>query len=166
MPSLDEILAESQEELNQGLDSELISHIIHLEGRSEIKNKKIALQLHELTGRWAFVPFGDIKGQLHSAQDIAKMGGMTIFVENVENLNTAEQELLLDYISEDHLSDEPLILTSSAKNLDELSSAELASNLIDELSVNCFEVDKAPLSTQSLKDVLELFFLKDSPLDA
>ncbi|WP_413943652.1 hypothetical protein [Bdellovibrio sp. HCB-162] len=166
LPSIDDILNDNLEVLNESPEAELISHLIHLEGRSENTNKKVALQLHELTGRWAFVPFNDIKGQLHSAQDIAKMGAMTIFVENVENLNPAEQELLMDYIAEERSTEEPLLITSSLKNLDELGKSALNSNLVDELSVNCFEVDRAPLTTQGLKEVLELFFMKDSPIDA
>ncbi|WP_374029408.1 hypothetical protein [Bdellovibrio bacteriovorus] len=168
LPTIDDILNDEElnDDLTEGPASELISHLIHLEGRSENTNKKVALQLHELTSRWAFVPFNDIKGQLHSAQDIAKMGAMTIFIENVENLNAAEQELVLDYISEEHSADEPLIITSSLLSLEDLGKSSLTSNLVDELSVNCFEVDRAPLTTQGLKEVLELFFMKDSPLDA
>lgn len=166
LPSIDELLADDSIVPNEGPAAELISHLIHLEGRSENNNKKVALQLHELTGRWAFVPFNDIKGQLHSSMDISRMGGMTIFVENVENLNAAEQELLMDYIGEDHLDDEPLIITSSLKDLEELGDSSLDSKFVDEISVNCFEVDRAPLTAQGLKEVLELFFIKDSPIDA
>lgn len=166
MPSIDEIL-DGGEEVNPVKGLELISHLIHLEGRIETTNKKVALQLHEMTGRWAFVPFNDIKGQLHSSFDIAKMGGMTIFIENVESLNAAEQELLSEYLSEEHGSDEPLIITSSKLKADELASAPgLSSALTDELMVNCFEVDRAPLTAQGLKEVLELFFMKDGPLNA
>lgn len=163
MPSIDEILKDTSEDLAKGLSQELLSHLIHLEGQTSTTNKKVALQLHELTGRWAFVPFNDIKGQLHSSFDIAKMGEMTIFIENIESLNAAEQELLLEYLSEEHLPDEPLIITSSSLNLESLASVEsLSSKLLDEASVNCFEVDRAPLTTQGLKEVLELFFMKDS----
>ena len=165
MPTIDEILSGEMAELNEGPAEDLISNLIHLEGRSELTNKKVALQLHEITGRWAFVPFNDIKGQLHSSQDIAKMGAMTIYIENVAALNPAEQELLMDYIGEDRFSDEPLIITSSFQSLEELA-AVLHSDLLDEVSVNCFEVDRAPLTTQGLREVLELFFVKDSPLDA
>ncbi|MEK2689297.1 hypothetical protein [Bdellovibrio sp. GT3] len=162
MPSIDELLEDNSEDLAKGLSTELVSHLIHLEGSTNTTNKKVALQLHELTGRWAFVPFNDIKGQLHSSFDIAKMGAMTVFVERIEDLNSAEQELLLDYLREEHESDEPLIITSSALSLEELGKLEgLASDLVDEASVNCFEVDRAPLTTQGLKEVLELFFMKE-----
>ena len=166
LPSIDEILAENLDELNESLDGQLVSHLIHLEGRSATTNKKVALQLHELTGRWAFVPFADIKAQLHSSQDIAKLGAMTIFIESVEDLNAAEQELLSDYISEEHYGEEPLIVTSSSVGVDELYKKKLSTLLLDEMAVNCFEVDRAPLTTEGLKEVLELFFLKDSPIDA
>ncbi|MBO9665413.1 MAG: hypothetical protein J7501_01195 [Bdellovibrio sp.] len=167
LPSIDELLTDKSDELAKGLSNQLISHLIHLEGSNQTTNKKVALQLHEMTGRWAFVPFNDIKGQLHSSFDIAKMGEMTIFIENLEDLNAAEQELLMDYLSEEHSSDEPLIITSSKLSIDQLAKLEaMSSNLVDEVSVNCFEVDRAPLTTQNLKEVLELFFMKDSTLDA
>lgn len=166
LPNIDDILTENPEVLNEGPAQELVSHLIHLQGRSELTNKKIALQLHEMTGRWAFVPFADIKNQLHSAQDIARMGAMTIFVDKVENLNQPEQELLTDYISEERFSDEPIIVTSSSFSIEDLSQSSFSDKLHDEMSVNCFEVDKAPLSPEGLKEVLELFFMKDSSLDA
>ncbi|WP_413559074.1 hypothetical protein [Bdellovibrio sp. HCB209] len=162
LPSIDELLEDTSTDLAKGLSKELLSHLIHLEGSNATTNKKVALQLHELTGRWAFVPFNDIKGQLHSSYDIAKMGEMTIFIENIEALNAAEQELLLEYLEEEHLADEPLIITSSSLNLEDLGKLEtMKSNLIDEASVNCFEVDRAPLTSQGLREVLELFFMKD-----
>lgn len=166
MPSIDELLKEDAD-LAKSLSFDLISNLIHLEGRTETTNKKVALLLHEMTSRWAFVPFNDIKGQLHSAYDIAKLGAMTIFIENVESLNAAEQELLMDYLAEEHAADEPLIITSTKMNAAELEAVEsLSAVLIDELSVNCFEVDRAPVTTQGLKEVLELFFMKDAPIDA
>lgn len=156
----------TDEGLEEEPSAELISHLIHLEGSSEKNNKKVALQLHEMTGRWAFVPFNDIKGQLHSSLDIARLGGMSIFVENVENLNSSEQELLMEYITEDHLPDEPIIITSSLRSLNDLEKSTLDPKFVDEISVNCFEVDRAPLTSEGLKEVLELFFMKGSASDA
>ena len=161
LPNLDETENEIPAQ-SPGL--ELISQLMHLEGSNETANKKVALQLHEMTNRWAFVPFNDIKGQLHSAADIAKLGAMTIFIENVETLVSAEQELLMDYLSESGHADEPLIITSSKLNLQNLTG--LSSQLADEISVNCFEVDRAPLSSEGLREVLELFFTRDPLLDA
>lgn len=149
-------------------ENELNSILIHLEGSNETINKKVALAVHDLSSRWAFVPFNDIKGQLHSGQDMAKMGAMTIFVENVGTLNSAEQELLLEYISEQQYFKGPLIITSSLLSLSELrqDKDKLNKNLADQMAANCFEVDRAPLSNQGLKEVLELFFMNEPLLDA
>lgn len=140
----------------------LVSHIVHFHGTSLTNIKKAALQLHEITGRWAFVPFNDIKGQLHSSLDIARMGNMTIFIEDVEKLNSAETELLLNYLNEDVQADTPLIITASAQTCKTLRSGDLSSELIDELEINEFEMERAPLEHRRLREVLELFFLKDS----
>jgi hypothetical protein len=164
MPSIEEMIKSDDWNPAESLESELVSQLIHLEGQSSTTNKKVALQLHELTKRWAFVPFNDIKGQLHSSQDISNLGETTIFIENIENLNAAEQELIMDYLSEERSWEEPLIITCSSVTIDELGKMEgLQSGLVDELAVNCFEVDRAPRTTEALKEVLELFFLKDSP---
>jgi len=167
MPSIDDVLDDKITGLENKPGHELISHLVHLEGSQQTMNKKVALQLHDMTSRWAFVPFNDIKGQLHSTQDFSKMGAMTVFVENIEDLNASEQELLLEYVSEDHGGDEPLIITSSRVSVDELGKKEgMNSRFVDEIGVNSFEVDKAPLTTQALKDVLELFFLKGQAFDS
>jgi hypothetical protein len=164
MPAIEEESSEQELETSTG---SLLTSLIHLEGRHDVTNKKVALQLHEMTSRWAFVPFNDIKGQLHSSADIAKLGEMTIFIEKLEDLNAAEQELLVEYLSEEHVEDEPLIITSSKLSLEQLVSiSTLHAHLLDDVSVNTFEVDKAPMTSQALRDVLELFFLKDQSLDS
>lgn len=167
MPNISEVNDSADLNLDEGRTMDLISHLVHLEGQNETTNKKTALLLHEMTGRWAFVPFNDIKGQLHSSFDIAKLGGMTIFIENAEAMNVSEQELLLEYLSEEHSADEPLIITSSKLKTDELGTfGTLQDTLLDEMTVNCFEVDRAPISNQGLREVLELFFMTDGELNS
>lgn len=143
--------------------TQLVSSLIHLEGSSEQLNLKIAHQIRDITGRWAFVPFADIKGQLHSSFDICKLGSMVIFIENVETLNASEQELLTEYLSEGRYDDEPLLITTSKLSSEELALSDLNSHLIDELLVNNFEVDRAPISPRALKEVLKLFFWNENP---
>lgn len=167
LPDIDEELKNTLDALRDAEKSDLITQLIHLEGSRETLNKKVALQLHEMTSRWAFVPFADIKRQLHSSQDISALGEVTIFIEGVEDLNAAEQELLTDYLNDHCTNEEPLIITTSCKPLDQLAAIPtLSDKLMDEISVNSFEVDKAPLTNQGLKEVLELFFLKDQEFDS
>lgn len=160
LPDIEEI----DEEIRQAAIArpQLVSNFIHLEGKNSLMVKKAALQLHELTHRWGFVPFADIRSQLNSSLDLAKMGAMTIFIENIETLDLEGQELLLEYVSASRSDEEPLVVSTSAMSLKDLKATALHSHLIDEMEVNAFEVDRTPLSHGKLKEVLELFFLKNS----
>ncbi len=143
---------------------QMISNLVHLDGKNEVQIKKIALQLHELTHRWAFLPFTDIADQLTDIKEIIKMGAITLFIENVQTLSAAHQDLLLEYLAVPRSDEEPLVVTTSKLDISELRSSDLHPNLIDELEVNTFEVERAPLSHVSLREVLELFFFKDSEI--
>lgn len=147
---------------------QLLSNLVHLIGSNENLVKKVALQLHEMTHRWAFVPWKDVQSQIKSVDDLIKMGAMTLFVDKVEGLTAEEQSLLLEYLELDHTDEHPLVVTSSAlSNLEMELDPTIEPKLCDELSVNSFEVERAPLSFQSLKEVLELFFFRtDKELDS
>lgn len=155
----------SEEDLTESLTTQLMTHLIHLEGLSATTNKKMALQLHELTAGYAFVPLNDVKEQLQNSQDISRMGAMTIYVENVEALSLADQELLLEYANQKNSINTPLIVTSSSKKLTSFSEA-MNPSLVKKLSASCFDVSRAPLNTQGMKEVLELFFMSEPLLDA
>lgn len=146
--------------------NQLVSNFIHLEGSNMLMIKKAALQLHEMTHRWAFVPFADIRSQITSALDLSRLGAMTIFIEKIEELDAEGQEILLEYIASPRSDEEPLIVTTSEKTPTELRKTALHSHLIDEMEVNVFEVDRAPLTHAQLKEVLELFFLKGAELQS
>lgn len=166
--SSEEVESDEESSTDVSLASRLNTQIIHLEGSSYTAHKKTALLLHEMTGRWAFVPYADIKNQLHSAEDFSKLGAMTIYVENAELLNTSEQELLLNFLDEKQGQDEPLIISTTTLSADELYAAtDINEPLVDEMIANSFDVDRAPLSNGALKEVLEMFFFSsEDPSDA
>jgi hypothetical protein len=96
--------------------------LIHLQGKNTQIIKKVALQIHEFSGRWAFVPFEDVQNDINDATDICNLGGMTLYVENVENLSPKAQTILNEYLSSSRSLEEPLILTSSTLVLEQLES--------------------------------------------
>lgn len=137
----------------------LSSNIIHLNGGTEDQQKKIALQIHELAHRWAFIPLKDL--QVSSVYDLKKLGAVTLLVDKIENINFDIQKLLLDYLCENLDQDDPLLIVTSSLTLKEIEETPfLLPNLRDELLVNQFEVERAPLNYQNLKTVLEMFFFK------
>lgn len=154
---------QSTEQVEIQNEAMLVSNLIHLEGSQITVIKKVALQLHEMTHRWAFVPFNDIRTQIKNVDDLVKLGAMTIFIEEVEDLTSVEQAILNEFVDQARTDEDPLIISTSKKNLNQLKSdAHLGNIILDELSVNSFEVDRSPLSYQNLREVLELFFFKSS----
>lgn len=139
--------------------------LIHLLGKQNQLIKKVALQIHDFSSRWAFVPFEDVRNDIHTVVDICNLGGMTLFVENIETLPTAYQNLLAEYLSSPRSLEEPLILTSSLIPLDELSQYISSSALLKDMTSVHLEVERAPLSSVVLRDVVELIFNRDEIQD-
>jgi hypothetical protein len=139
--------------------------LIHLQGTQNQIVKKVALQIHEFSSRWAFVPFEDVKAELNTVSDICNLGGMTLFVENVETLPTAYQNLIAEYLSEPRSLEEPLILTSSVIPLDEMSQYITSPGLLKDMTTVHLEVERAPLNSSALREVIELVFNRDETQD-
>lgn len=139
----------------------VLSHLIHLQGRRELQVRKVAHTLHEMAERWAFVPFSDLTSKLHSADDIVKLGAMTILIEDVETLPTAAQDLVREYLSKPRGLEEPLFITTSKIDTKELAeSGRLNAELSDEILINSFDTDRAPVTGHGLKEVLDLLFFQ------
>lgn len=156
-PNLHDFPAESPQQL--------ITSLLHLQGHDNSLIKKVALQIHEFSARWAFVPLEDVAGELNSSLDISNLGGMTLFVENVENLSPKIQILLADYLKSPRSLAEPLILTSSTLSLADLSHRLNCRELDLDIQESNLEIERAPLNSQMLRELLDLFFHKDENQD-
>ncbi|WP_413289334.1 hypothetical protein [Bdellovibrio sp. HCB337] len=143
----------------------LVTSLLHLQGHDNSLIKKVALQIHEFSTRWAFVPFEDVSKEIRSAMDICNLGGMTLFVENVEALSEEHQALLAEYVKSPRSLVEPLILTSSNLSFEKLSSRLVNQALVAEIKDSYLEVERAPLSSEMLRELLDLFFHKDENQD-
>lgn len=143
----------------------LITSLLHLQGHDNSLIKKVALQIHEFSTRWAFVPFEDVSKEIRSVMDICNLGGMTLFVENVESLSEEHQTLLAEYSKSPRSLGEPLVLTSSNLSLEKLSSRLVNQALLEEIKESYLEVERAPLNSQMLRELLDLFFHKDENQD-
>jgi hypothetical protein len=143
----------------ENLNVRLISNLIHLHGKNDFLNKRVAYQIHELSNRWAFLPLQDL--EVRTVADLVNLGAVTLFVDTVEMLSQTKQKLILDYLASPRSSEEPLIVTSSALPLSELkASQKVDAKLLEEMTYTCFEVDRSPLSGDKLKDVLEMMFFE------
>lgn len=153
------------EEIETDKPQHLITSLLHLQGRDSSLIKKVALQIHDFSARWAFIPFEDVCKELHTALDICNLGGMTLYVENVENLSADHQALLADYLKSPRSLSEPLILTTSMLPLAELCNQLTNSEFNADLQASSLDVERAPLNSRMLRELLDLFFHKDENQD-
>ena len=143
----------------------LITSLLHLQGHDYSLIKKVALQIHDFSARWAFVPFEDVSKDLNSAMDICNLGAMTLFVENVESLSAEHQALLAEYTKSPRSLTEPLLLTSSTFSMEALSTRLTNAALLADIQESHLEVERAPLNSTMLRELLDLFFHKDENQD-
>ena len=157
LASFDGLIADDDIRDESVVRQKLTSNIIHLNGGTDEQQKKIALQIHELAHRWAFIPLKDM--EINSIYDLKKLGAVSLLVEKIENIDFEVQKLLLEYLCDPLDQDDPLLIVTSSLSIKEIEETPfLLPQLKDELFVNQFEVERAPLNYQNLKAVLEMFF--------
>lgn len=162
------LFGEDQAEMSDEVTTQpqhMITSLLHLQGHDNSLIKKIALQIHDFSARWAFIPFEDVCKELHTAMDICNLGGMTLFVENVENLSAEHQALLAEYLKSPRSLSEPLILTSSTLAMSELNTRLSNSVFNQDIQTSHLEIERAPLNSQMLRELMDLFFHKDENQD-
>lgn len=143
----------------------MTTSLIHLQGRLPAMSRKVALQIHEISGRWAFVPFEDVARDLKNALDISHLGAMTLFIEKIEDLSNEHQDLLTEYLKSPRSLSEPLIITSSEKSPEQLSQLMTSPELLQEMMTMLLEVERAPLNSQILREMVSLFFQPEEQQD-
>lgn len=142
---------------------QLLSNLIYFYGHDAQRNRRAAFMLHEMTGRWAFAPFEDLRSSVSSTDDLVKLGALTLYISDVRALDPASQELLVEYLSVPRSSQCPLILIGGFADPDELTrDGVLSSAILAEIAVNSLELDRIPLKDKSLRDVLHLMFFSET----
>lgn len=140
---------------------EMNSNLIHLESSLLNRAKKIAYQIHDMTGRWAFASFHELQNTIDDVNDLIKLGPMTIFVDKAESLSPEQQKIIKQIQGTEYDKDRPLIIINSQLSLTDLQQQKnFDAELLAEMAVNIFEVDRAPLKSQELKEVLHIFLTK------
>jgi hypothetical protein len=162
--NIEKVIEDLQEFSEEPPQVALVSNLIHLSGKNLLHTQKVAMQLHELAHRWAFVSFKEIQSQIQTVEDLKQMGALTLWVEKVEALSPEQQAVFAEFAAEQQGESLPLVIFGSQLGLSELMGSQLNALLIDELSINCLELDKAPLNYPALREVLELFFFQTDRL--
>lgn len=131
---------------------------IYLQTRNPLLIHKVASTIHEISGRWASVPFEQVQSEIESILDIQDLGAMTLIVNDLLNLTPEKRALLADYLANEPSQDMPLLVVSSSTPLNELVDQEVVTKEFAVQMQKCvLEVDRLPLKLEDLKQTLELF---------
>lgn len=160
---------EDYEEINAlgVMGNGFITPVVHLYSKSYDNKLKVAHALHELSQRWIFAHFQDVKDEIHTLKDLKDMGQATLFIPDVLQLSLTEQKLIGQYLNSDpNVETDPLILIGSQFQFSEITQTPAVhESLKPDLLGFYLDIDTAILSHpnmsyQKMTDILELMFLK------
>ena len=99
------------------------------------ENFKIAKEIYDESGRYAFFPFKDIEPTVLSVDDFKSLGNCTIYIENIQELCSESVERLTTYLSSDRAKDDPQIIATTT-----VGSAEIKTLLPKQFLVHLTEL--------------------------
>ena len=149
--------------------TEFNSSLFLLQSTSPQTIQKAAVHIHEIGRRWAMMNYRDVRAQVKSLKDLKEIGAMTIIVDEVTSLSTAEQSLFvgfLQFVQElGESSAMPLILMGSSSSLQELvDSGKILPSLTKVLTTHRLELDRLPRDFKKLQESLQLFLDRKAQL--
>lgn len=136
-----------------------LSQILLLKSHTEITRNKVALKVHEMTGRNLFVRLDDIIATLTTKEDLKSLSDITIYIEDVDRLNSETFSLLQDFL-ELNTADGPLFLVGSSLSLEQIEAKNWPLAFKNEAMGFFFDIDRVPISQQTSSDILELLFFQ------
>jgi predicted Rossmann fold nucleotide-binding protein DprA/Smf involved in DNA uptake len=82
---------------------------------------RVAIEIHELSGRWAFVSVEDLPADVFANREsIEKLGGLTLFIRDIASLSTNQQLKLAEYLARAASDDTPHVIAASSLSVDDL----------------------------------------------
>lgn len=135
--------------------SDLSGQVILLESDSPFSILKYAIEIQDITERWAHMPYFSIKSQISKVSDLFELGRVVISIDDILTLNGEEQMMFCEFLFKADPTLHPLIVigTSSESSLS-IIDQHLASVLKDKR----IQLQSLPLETKKLRESLELFF--------
>jgi hypothetical protein len=117
---------------------------------------RIAHEIHDVSKRWAFLNFSDVAAEIKTVEDIRTLGSLTLWIEDILNLNPEQQALIHQFVSDSSPADEPLLVIGSSSSLESLEERKMIhTGLVKILKIHRLEVDRLPRDPKLLQETLE-----------
>jgi hypothetical protein len=135
-----------------------------IETSSGFPLNRVAIEIHNMSGRWAFIDAKDLpKDIFDSRENLEQLGAMTIFIKDITQLSESQQKKLAEYLSIKPNGDTPHVIAGAYEPVAELAaSGRVLEQLLDLFCVSNLQwTDKTPeqvtveLINASLRHLLE-----------
>ena len=114
-------VTESVMEEHDPLMSPLLNSPLMLVSLSQFPLNRIAVEIHEMSGRWAFVAVEDLPADVfNSRESIEKLGGLTLFIRDIAALTTNQQIKLAEYLGRAASDDTPHVIAAASASVEDL----------------------------------------------
>lgn len=118
---------------------------------------KMAQNVHETSGRWAFLKFSDIQSQVKNPSDLKSLGALTLLIDDVLHLSPEMQDIVHLTVSNASPADEPLILIACTSPIESLMKQGLLHPGLGRLmQAHCLEIERLPRDPDLLQETLEI----------
>lgn len=150
-----------EKETAQETTSQVITNgkLIYVYGHSATRVQKISMEIHEISQNMSYLPIKDVLSSVKSAEDLMSLEGSTLVVDLESGLSQEVQGLLIGYLQK-QTAGPLLIFTSSRPSYQLIETSILTTEFQEILKNHEFSVDRLPVDTQMLRDVLEMMYFE------
>lgn len=127
--------------------SPLTSLPLLIETKPNFPLQRIAVEIHQRSGRWALVSVEDLPSEIfQSRESLIQLGAITLFIRDISKLTTNQQLKLAEYLSIQPSADMPHVIAGTICPPQELMEKQLVlSHLIDLFCISSLQwTDKSP----------------------
>jgi hypothetical protein len=135
---------------------QIIGSVLRLKSSNTKQINKVALEIHEIADRWAFLRFNEIMAGIHDLNDLKSLGPVTLFIEDLSALPLNMLSLISNYSLDSSPDDHPLILIATRESKEKVSE-NIQSILVD--------VDRLPAEINQLRDTVTLLLDREATIN-
>ncbi len=133
------------------------THLIFLESSSELLLHKVSGLIHELSQRWAFIPFHSVSRSVKTPADLASLGEVTLIFSAKDFQEESCQHLILEHAKLSLTTPSPLFIVQSLQPVKEFAlKAGIRAEVLDALQKNQIQCDRLPRDLDQMIEALEL----------
>jgi hypothetical protein len=114
-------LTETVVQQNESIKSPLLTSPLLLVSTAGFPLNRIAVEIHQLSNRWAFVSAEDLPADIFNSREaLEQLGGLTLFIRDISTLTTNQQLKLSEYLARSASDETPHVIAGANESIDDL----------------------------------------------